>query len=262
MFAYRIRPAPSGRQNFARSRSQYHRHDHHRHNHYQPRCFDNCAGVSVEEWNEVCQRNKTTSGSHEALTRENETLKYENETLRDNNRALKEDNKTLRDDNLALKDALETSAEENKRLQAGAETLVSELEGLRLARSRDSESSERYRRRVAALKADVEGQARELERRGRENGTLSARVRVLTETVSDGARRAADLAASRDRWRKRADDLQTLLDDLRGRYERARRSLAARSSDLADRDILVEEQRRTIHRLETAIPSRRRYSFA
>ncbi|KAL7624130.1 hypothetical protein AAE478_005687 [Parahypoxylon ruwenzoriense] len=235
MFEYRIRTGPSGRQCFVRSHSFSHHHDdpHHRY-HYRTRCFDSCAGISLEQWNILCEQNKNFVASNETLTRDNQTLKSD----------------------------LEASNQENQRLHAFNQQMIDEVGELRRSRSRDSENSERFRRRVAALKTEVDNKDKEIERLEKENTTLSARVRVLTQTVSDGAQRIVELTASLSRWRKRADDFQSSLEDIKSRYEKTRRFLATRTSDLEDSNALVEEQRRVIQRLETTLPSRRRYSYA
>ncbi|KAI1403525.1 hypothetical protein F4819DRAFT_484600 [Hypoxylon fuscum] len=234
MFEYRIKTTPTGRQQFVRSQSFSHHHDHHHHrHHFRTRCFDNCAGISLEQWNSLCEQEKTLIASNDTLTRENQTLKGD----------------------------LQASTQENTRLLAYNQQLADEVDGLRRSHSHDGENTERFRRRVAALRTEVESKDREVHRLERDNDTLATRVRVLSQTVSDHARRIADMSAKLVNWQKRADDFQSLWEDMSSRYEKARRMLAASTREVDEKNILIEDQRRLIRRLEgTLPPTRRRYS--
>ncbi|OTA55208.1 hypothetical protein K449DRAFT_438758, partial [Hypoxylon sp. EC38] len=77
MFEYRIKTTPSGRQQFLRSQSfhDHHFHHHHHGHHYRTQCFDNCAGISLEQWDALREQNKSFIASNESLTRENQSLK-------------------------------------------------------------------------------------------------------------------------------------------------------------------------------------------
>ncbi|KAI1389009.1 uncharacterized protein F4822DRAFT_429623 [Hypoxylon trugodes] len=222
MFEYYIRTSPTSR----RTNSYHFHHDHrdhshsHRH-HYRTRCFDNCAGISLEQWNTLCDQNKSVLASNEALTCENQTLKND----------------------------LSTSNAENARLVACNQQLGDEIEGLRRSLDR-GENAERFRRRVAALRAEVGGKEKDVHRLEKdnaslvkENATLTTRVKVLTETVSG------------------LFGFERLYEDFKERYEKARRLLAARTKELDESNALVDEQRRMLRRYETPLPPRRRYSF-
>ncbi|KAI1136822.1 hypothetical protein F5Y05DRAFT_415073 [Hypoxylon sp. FL0543] len=212
MFEYRIKSFPSGRQQFVRSSSF---HDHHHRHHYRTRCFDNCAGISLEQWNGLCEQNKAFIASNEALTRENQSLKSD----------------------------LQAAALENASLATHNKELVEEVVSLRRSHSHDGETAERFRRRIAALRTELDGKEREIHHLDRENKTLATRVRVLTETVS-----------GMYNWEREAERLRALL-------EKTRRLLSARNRELNESEAVVEEQRRRLRRLETTLPARRRFSF-
>ncbi|KAI6085601.1 hypothetical protein F4821DRAFT_146031 [Hypoxylon rubiginosum] len=236
MFEYRIKTSPTGRQQFVRSQSfSHHRdHDHHHRHHYRTRCFDNCAGISLDQWNTLCNQNTTLIKDNDALTRENETLKSD----------------------------LQATTQENGRLLAYNQQMIDEIEGLRRSHSHDGENSERFRRRVAALKTEVEKKDREIHRLEKENDTFAKRVRVLTQTVSDHARRIADMTTDLIAWEKRCDKFESLFSEMKSNYEKTKRFLASRMRELDEKNILIEDQVRIIRRLETSLPSRRRYSCA
>ncbi|OTB01028.1 hypothetical protein M426DRAFT_323808 [Hypoxylon sp. CI-4A] len=239
-------PSSPGRPSFSRSRSfTHHNHDHHHHNNQnqnhhhhhhsrsrsRPRCYEDCAGVSLEEWDSLCRQNKDTLASNEVLTRENETLKTD----------------------------LRVSTEENARLVAANLQLTEDAASLR-GRSQSHEDA--LRRRITVLSREVEAKDRDVRLLEKDNGTLATRVKVITDTMSDQGRQVKELAAKLADWRKTADDFQRLYDDFRGRYEKARRLLAARARELDESAALVDEQRRRLARYEGKIPSRpRRYSF-
>ncbi|KAI2773694.1 hypothetical protein F4815DRAFT_450250 [Daldinia loculata] len=225
MFEYCIRSCPPGRQQFTRSHSFSHHHDHHRY-HYRTRCSDDCAGISIEKLNSLREQNKGLIERNDVLTRENQTLKYD----------------------------LQASTQENSRLLACNRQMIDEIEELRRTRSLDSETAERFRRRVQAIKLEVDQKDKDIQGFKKENEILSKRVCVMTETISDQNQRIMN-------YKKRQDDYQTTLDDVNSRLEKTKRILAARRRDLDERNAQFEEQCRMLHRYETTIPSRRRYSF-
>ncbi|KAI0837447.1 hypothetical protein F5Y06DRAFT_297776 [Hypoxylon sp. FL0890] len=214
MFEYRIKASPSGRP-FVRSSSFHDHHHHHHRHHFRTRCFDTCAGISLEQWNSLCEQNKAFIASNEALTRENQSLK----------------------------DDLEASTQENSTLTSYNKELLDEVVSLRRSHSHDSETTERFRRRIAALRTELDNQDREIGRLDKENKTLATRVRVLTETVSGSYN-----------WEREAERLRGLL-------EKTRRMLSARNRELNESEAIVEDQRRRLRRLETTLPPRRRFSF-
>ncbi|KAI0384847.1 hypothetical protein F5Y04DRAFT_222370 [Hypomontagnella monticulosa] len=217
MFEYCIRTAPA-RQHFVRSNSFSHHHDHHRH--YRTRCFDNCAGISLEKWNKLCDQNKDLITSNDSLARENQTLKAD----------------------------LQTSTQETSRLVAYNQQLYDENLGLRRSLTHDGENMGRFVRRVADLKTEVEHKEERIR-------YLDKRVDVLSETVTEANRQISS-------WRKTADDVETRLTDVTRRLKEAKRLLGERTRELDQSNAIVEDQRRTIRRLETMFPPRRHYSFA
>ncbi|KAI0010500.1 hypothetical protein F4779DRAFT_616468 [Xylariaceae sp. FL0662B] len=211
-----IRTTPSGRRQFVRAHSFSHHHSHHHRHHHRERCFDDCAGVSVEQWNNLCDENKNFITRNEALSRDNQTLKTD----------------------------LQATNQENHRLRVYNQQLASEVEDLRRSLSSDGENADRFRRRLADLRAEADKKEKTIQHLEKDNGILNARVRELTRTVSDGAQRISDLAP----WRKRCEDLQAVYEDLKRRYEKARRLLAERTADLRESDAIVDEQRNIIRR--------------
>ncbi|KAI2632482.1 hypothetical protein GGS26DRAFT_77945 [Hypomontagnella submonticulosa] len=218
MLEYCIRTVPA-RQHFVRSHSFSHHHDHHRH-HYRTRCFDNCAGISLEKWNKLCEQNKDLIANNDILSRENQTLKAD----------------------------LQTSTQETSRLVAYSQQLYDELAGLRRSHTHDGENMGRFARRVADLKTEIDNKDKHIHR-------LEKRVDVLTGTVSDTNQEISY-------WRGAADDFESRLSDVTRRLEKAKRLLSERARELDQSNAIVEDQRRTIRRLETTLPHRRHYSFA
>ncbi|KAI2611514.1 uncharacterized protein GGS25DRAFT_483036 [Hypoxylon fragiforme] len=231
MFEYRYRTSPSGRQQFGRSYSFSHHHDNHRH-HHRPRCFDNCAGISVEQWNSLCQQNKDFIASNDVLSRENQTLKAQ----------------------------LQAAIKENGRLHARNQQLAEEIHGLRRSHSHDGENAEKFRRRMASLRTEIESKEKEIQQLNKKNETFTTRVDVLTQTVSDQHRRISELSKQLDR-QKRAGDSQALFEDVKARLESIKHILKTRNRELAESNAIVEDQRRTIHRLESSTPSHHRYAY-
>ncbi|KAI5925981.1 hypothetical protein F4810DRAFT_618246 [Camillea tinctor] len=71
-----VRITSSGRPQFVRSHSFSHHHHHHR-TRYVPRCPENCAAVTVEQWDTVCAQNTALQDTNGVLTRDKESLKAE-----------------------------------------------------------------------------------------------------------------------------------------------------------------------------------------
>ncbi|KAI0853902.1 hypothetical protein F5Y00DRAFT_257202 [Daldinia vernicosa] len=225
MFEYCIRSCPPGRQQFTRSHSFSHHHDHHRY-HYRTRCSDDCAGISNEKWNSLREQKKGLIERNEVLTRENQTLKYD----------------------------LQASTQENSRLLTYNQQMLNEIEELKRTRALDAETAERFRRRVQAIKLEVDQKDKDIQGLKKENDILSKRVCVMTETISDQNQRIMN-------YKKRQDDYQATLDEVNGRLEKAKRILAARRRDLDERNAQFDEQYRILRRYETSSPPRRRCSF-
>ncbi|KAI1506371.1 hypothetical protein F5X99DRAFT_422986 [Biscogniauxia marginata] len=216
-----VRITPSGRQQFVRSHSFSHHHHHHHRSRYLPRCPDNCASISVEQWEKLCDQNKDLFSLKEALTRENETLKNEVQAVNT----------------------------ENIRLRELNQQLDGEVHELRRALSRDGDNTDRFRRRVAALKAELDQKEHALRHLEKENATLGVRVRELTRTVTDQGDEIAALLG----WKRRCEDFER-------RYEKARRSLADHAAELKEYKIVIDEQRYV--RRRDSVPRRHWYSFA
>ncbi|KAI1471766.1 uncharacterized protein F4812DRAFT_191471 [Daldinia caldariorum] len=230
MLEYCIRTYHPGRQPFTRSQSFSHHHDHRTRYQYRSRCFDGCAEIPLEKWNSMREQKKDLMERNDVLTRENQ----------------------------ALKNDLQASTQENSRLLSHNQQMIEEIEELRRTRNLDAEATERFRRRVQALKLEVEQKDRDLLDLRRNNDTLNKRVGVMTETISALHQRISDKAACS---KKRRDDYQKTVDEVTGRLDRARRDLAARLRELDEKDALIDEQCHMLRRYETTIPARRRYSF-
>ncbi|KAI1106472.1 hypothetical protein F4804DRAFT_30485 [Jackrogersella minutella] len=226
MFEYIIKTSPLGRQQYVHSHSHRHYDSHHRH-HRRPRCHESCAGVSVEQWDFLHDENKELRISNDALTRENQSLKSD----------------------------LKSATQENTRLVACNQALSDEVDGLRRSNSHDSMNSERFRRRIAALKTEVDNKERAVHHLEKENGNLATRVSVITDTVSV----LTDTVSNLER---KITNLKDAVFDFRTLYERTKRLLSTRTRELEDSKALVEAQRRTLRRLDVPLPSKggRRHS--
>lgn len=181
---YVVETLPSGRQQFValkRSRSHHHHHDHHGHHGHHHR---DCANVTVEEWENLVERERNLREVNDSLSRENSTLKT----------------------NLYNGDA------ELRRLQALVPHLQRENNALRsdnesLRRSLDAatDHSSGHHHEVEKLKKKV----RRLEK---ENEGLLARIRDLTRQCQDAVSdRIVELREAAAAWRRKFDDAEDRL---------------------------------------------------
>ncbi|KAI8959540.1 hypothetical protein F5Y11DRAFT_299274 [Daldinia sp. FL1419] len=227
MFEYCIGSCPPGRQQFGRSHSFSHHYDHrhHRYN-YRKRCSDECAGIPTERWNSLREQKKSLIERNETLARENQTLKCD----------------------------LQASTQENSHLLACNQHMINEMDELRRSRALDSDTAEKFLRRVQTLKLEVDEKDRDIQGLKEKNDTLSRRVCVMTDTITDQNQRISEIT-------KKRDDYKKTLEDVNSRLEKTRRMLTARLRDLNERNALIDEQYRTIRRYEITLPPRRRYSL-
>ncbi|TGJ82869.1 hypothetical protein E0Z10_g5892 [Xylaria hypoxylon] len=146
-----IKISASGNPRFVRSQSFSH---HHRPR-YTPRvrCPENCACVSVEAWNELIERERKTLSDNETLVRENRTLKTDYRAINQENRRLQGSNRDLQ-------------------AQIGQHY------------SRDEDTAAKLRRRIVALKAEVDGHSVALHDLKKEKEVGDIRIRELSQTVS------------------------------------------------------------------------------
>ncbi|KAI1372243.1 hypothetical protein F4677DRAFT_268700 [Hypoxylon crocopeplum] len=184
MFEYRVRTTASGRPQFLRSYSFSHHDNHHHHRHHRTRCFDNCAGIALEDWNSLCEQNKDFIARNETLTRENQTLKGD----------------------------LRTSNQERDRLFTYSQQLKDEIDGLRRSYSHDGDRAARFSRRVADLSTEVEKKDRDIRRLEKNNTILDKRVHVLSDTVSEKNQEISDLASELLGWQRRYEKARRMLE--------------------------------------------------
>jgi chromosome segregation ATPase len=203
---------------FERSRSfshhHHHQHQHPRH-HIRSRCPDNCARVSTDEWNLSIERERSVRTTNETLTRENRTLKSD----------------------------LRASHQENRRLKDCNRNLQDELDELKRHHSRD----DNFRRRMAALKAEVDSKDHALHELQKEKNFADIRVRELSQTVTDQAREITQL-----------EDDTALLGQA---HKKDQRDLGARTQEVREAWSLIEDLRRQLRKCRDPLPFRRRYGF-
>ncbi|KAI1337608.1 hypothetical protein F5Y15DRAFT_149053 [Xylariaceae sp. FL0016] len=194
-----------GRGRFVRSQSFSHHHRHH--HHHRPRCPEDCARVTVEQWNGLCRK----EGEFRAI------------------------NKTLQAENQTLKAELEAALHDNRRLAEQDRLLRCENDDLRRALSADGDSVEAFRRRITVLTAELQRRDDELRRSGRDKTYLETRVRTLSETlglkhdensklrreIREGKRRWDDLDAAYKRLGIKLENKLVLMEDLRHQLRHA-----------------------------------------
>ncbi|KAI8634374.1 hypothetical protein F5Y19DRAFT_413221 [Xylariaceae sp. FL1651] len=214
-----VRISTTGRPHFVRSQSFSHHH--HQPRHYtRPRCPDDCACVSVDDWNNLVERERSTRSTNEKLARENR----------------------------ALKGDLHASHQENHRLQDCNRDLQGDVDQLRRSHSRDEDISAKFRRRMAALKAEADNKDHIIRELQKESGLLDTRVRELTETVSNQAAEVTQLVDE--------------VSDLRRAYKKERHELGVQTEKAREAWSLVDELRRQLARYRDPLPfRRRRYDF-
>ncbi|EMR68194.1 hypothetical protein MGN70_001656 [Eutypa lata] len=210
---------PSKKYEFVRSKSfSYGHRDHHdRHHHHHHRvqvCPENCAGVTYDEWDAVLRDNRKISARYENTTRENQTLKND------------------------LQNA-----------SAFTQQLSDENQQLRYSLSHDSGSDDKvdkFRRRVAAMKAEVEKKDHTIYHLEKENASLIARVQELAryDKVAD---KIADLTSEVAHWKKRAADTLDMAKRFESGYDRVLKDLEKKSA-------LIDQYRDKVRHLEGHIP--------
>ncbi|KAI1352866.1 hypothetical protein F5Y01DRAFT_278870 [Xylaria sp. FL0043] len=146
---------------FVRSQSFHHHHRPRQHARTGTRCREDCACVSVEDWNDMVERERSARSTNESLARDNRTLKAD----------------------------LRAVYADNQRLQSAKRELQDEVDALR----RDDDVVSKFRRRMAALKAELDGKDLALQQLSKDKELADIRVRELSQTVSDQGAEIAKL---------------------------------------------------------------------
>ncbi|KAI1754813.1 hypothetical protein F4782DRAFT_528172 [Xylaria castorea] len=212
-----IKIATSGEPRFARSHSFSH---HHRPRHTRPRCPDNCACVSLEEWNSQVERERSTRSANETLTRENRTLKSD----------------------------IHATIKENRRLQGINRDLQDEVDQLKAHHSRDENNAAKFRRRMEALKAEIESKDVALHELKKDRDLADIRVRELSQTVTDQSTEVTQLK----------DEIHLL----RRIHKKDQHDLGVRTEEVREAWSLVRELQRQLRKWHDPFRFRRRYDFA
>ncbi|KAI1076446.1 hypothetical protein F5B20DRAFT_325627 [Whalleya microplaca] len=210
-----ISTTTSDRPAFVRSRSHsfsHHHHGHHHWHHHRDRCFEDCAGVTIEQWNSLYNENKDYRTRNETLLRENQTLKAD--------------------------------LQDNHRLHVINQQLANEVEDLKRSLSNDNSHTDKFRRRVADLKDEVDKKERHIHHLEKDNGILNARVREITRTMSDLQHEISELAP----WRKKYNEMQARYESLKCRFDKTSRQLSDREADLQKRDDIIDDLRGIVRR--------------
>ncbi|KAI3340518.1 hypothetical protein F4824DRAFT_497477 [Ustulina deusta] len=121
----------------------------------------------------------------------------------------------------SLKDELRIVCQENQRLQSSKRGLQAEVDQLRGHLSHDGDAAAKLRRRVAALKAEVEAKDAALRELQKEKEVADIRVRELSVTVSNQGAELTQLEDDAVRMRRAHQKDQY---DLGVRIDEARRA--------------------------------------
>ncbi|RYP66274.1 hypothetical protein DL770_008833 [Monosporascus sp. CRB-9-2] len=216
-----VKSRPSREYEFVRSKSFSfgHREHHHHHDRHHYRrvhiCPKNCAGISFDEWNAVVRENRSLSTLNESTTRQNESLKCD----------------------------LRNAKEEIHRLNAANKLLSEENEQLRCSLSHDGENAEKFRRRVAAMKIELEKKDHTIYHLEDENTSLAAKIREL----NDASGKIAELASEVSHWKKRSAETLDMVKRFETGYDRVLR-------DLDKKEALIDQYRHKIRHLEGLLP--------
>ncbi|KAI0452907.1 hypothetical protein F5B21DRAFT_505815 [Xylaria acuta] len=212
-----IKISTAGEPRFVRSHSFSH---HHRPRHIRTRCPENCACVSLEEWNNLVERERSTRSASETLTRENRILKTDIHTI--------------------LKD--------NRRLQGSNRDLQVEIDQLKGHYAHDEDNAVKSRRRIAALKAEIDNKDVALHDLKKDKDLADIRVRELSQTVTD---QSAELS--------RLEDEIALLNRI---HKKDQHDLGVRTEEVREAWSLVRDLQRQLRKWRDPFPFRRRYDFA
>ncbi|RYP04612.1 hypothetical protein DL764_004349 [Monosporascus ibericus] len=217
-----VKSRPSREYEFVRSKSfsfghREHHHHHHDRHHYRRVhiCPKNCAGISCDEWNAVVRENRRLSTLNESTTRQNESLKCE----------------------------LRNAKEEIHRSNAANKLLSEENEQLRSSLSHDGENAEKFRRRVAAMKIELEKKDHTICHLESENASLAAKIRELNDVTG----KIAELASEVSYWKKRSAETLDMAKRFETGYDRVLR-------DLDQKEALIDQYRHKIRHLEGLLP--------
>ncbi|KAI8955139.1 hypothetical protein F4801DRAFT_376505 [Xylaria longipes] len=213
----RIKISTSGEPRFVRSHSFSH---HHRPHYIRPRCPENCACVTLEEWNNLVERERSTRAANESLTRENRTFKSDTHAVH----------------------------KDNRRLQASNRELQDEIDQLKAHHSRDEDNTAKFRRRMAAMKAEVENKDLALLDLKKDKDLADIRVRELSQTVTD-----------------QSMEITQLKDDVvlyRRIHKKDQYDLGVRTEEVSEAWSLVRDLQRRLRKCRDPFPFRRRYDFA
>lgn len=226
---------PSKKYEFVRSKSfsyghrdhhdRHHRRHHHHHNLLRG-CPDNCAGVTYDEWDVVMRENRKNYTRSENTARENQTLKSD----------------------------LQGAKDEIHRSHVLNQQLSDDIEQLRYSLSHDgggggggdSATIEKFRRRVAAMKGELEKKDLTIYELEKENASLAARIRELTR-YDNLADKVADLTSEVAHWKQRAADTLDMAKRFEIGYDRVLKDLDKKSA-------LIDQYRVKIRHLEGHVP--------
>ncbi|KAI0130296.1 hypothetical protein BJ170DRAFT_310223 [Xylariales sp. AK1849] len=204
-----IRITRSGRPEFVRSNS--YSHHHHRH-HHACRCFDDCAGVSRAEYDNILDQNRNFREVNGTLLNEKESLKNEVRRLLRTNQAV---------------------FAENQRLAGDNEVLREEVLSLRRSVSVEDDHNGRFKRRIKDFERDIKQKEKDIrDLTKHSNAVIHGLERQVTEAHDIGGQ-----------WKRK-------FEEMKNNYDSVRRSLAVRDAQLESRDAVIHDRNSTIRRLQ------------
>lgn len=192
----------------------YHHHHHRPHREHRYKCFDDCCGIPLADYNLLRDEVQRCQEENKRLARENEDLRVAVVDLNNKYKDLQKANEWYADENTRLK-------ADNERLKLDNKQLGCENAYFRHDLSVEAGKTDTFRRRVEVLKKDVIDQELVIKDK-------KAEIRVLKST--NGI-------------------LNTKLDDYKARYDQVNRDIKSRDHKIRKQDEVIREQTNTIHRL-------------
>ncbi|KAH8678252.1 hypothetical protein BX600DRAFT_147819 [Xylariales sp. PMI_506] len=181
-----IRYPNGGPPEFVRSKSfthRGHRHGHH-HHHHTCKCFDDCAGVSRTEYENLLVQNRALCDTNASLTAERDSLKVDLDRLH------------------------QTRVEEYRRLVAQIEALRDQNDRLRRSVSVDDDQKEAFVRRIKVMEKELRKERKDnevLANRFAQESELAASLRRKLDLIKRNFDTIRDTLAIRERQLKNRD---------------------------------------------------------
>ncbi|KAK7978596.1 hypothetical protein PG996_004650 [Apiospora saccharicola] len=200
---------------FVRSHSYHHHHRHRPQREHRYKCFDDCCGIPLAEYNRLADEVRRCQEDVKSLAREKEDLRIAVVDLNNNYKELQKANEWYEAENIRLK-------ADKDRLKLDNDQLRCENAYLRQDLSKEAGQTDAFRRRVKVLDKEVIAQDLVIKDK-------KAEIRGLKST--NGI-------------------LSSKLDDYKVRYDQANREIKSRDRDIHKQNETIRDQTNTIRRLQ------------